>query len=62
MIAITGRQILKEWLQLQRNNPEEFCTRTSQQSLVIDKSNSRGCNQEEMASHGQVQRESFIYC
>ena len=36
--------------------------RTSEQSLVIDNSKSGRCDQEEMASHGQVQRESFIYC
>ena len=35
--------------------------RTSEQSLLIDNSKSGGCDQEEMASHGQVQRESFIY-
>ena len=58
----TVRQILKEWLQLLQNNPEKFCTRTSEQSLVINCSKSRVCDQEEMASHGQVQRESFIYC
>ena len=33
--------------------------RTSEQSLLIDNSKSGGCDQEEMASHGQVQRESF---
>ena len=57
----TVRQILNEWLQILQNNPDEFCMRTSEQSLVMDNSKSRGCDQEEMASHGQVQRESFIY-
>ena len=58
----TVRQILKEWLQVLQHNPEEFSMRTSEASLVIDNSKYGGCNPEEMASHGQVQRESFIYC
>ena len=58
----TVRQILNEWLQLLQNNPEEFCMRTSEQSLVINNSKFGRCDQEEMESHGQVQRQSFIYC
>ena len=58
----TVREILNEWLQLLQNNLEEFCMRTSEQSLVINNSKSGRCDHEELEGYGQLQLEPFIYC